>query len=114
MDDVKNMFSEEEIRGYEKMPIPIGVFQKKKGNFELLLVSDGMCRLLENTREEILRFWNQDRDRGIHPEDKKAIEESIAYIRLHPQSDVSLICRLKTKEAGYVLVACNGKEKMAG
>ena len=108
MENANEIFSECEIRCYEAMPIPLSIFQKEKGIFRLVLVSDGMCSFLGIPRKEMILYWGTDIYYYIHPDDRQILDDSMTYTRLHPQNDISSIFRMGTKEHGYIWVASNG------
>lgn len=56
-----DVISSEKQSLYEQMPMAICVFHFNQGELSLKVVSDGMCRMIELTREEILDDFKSDR-----------------------------------------------------
>lgn len=109
-----NTLSLEERRSYERLPVPLCVYQLVNGMYNLLLVSDGICDLLQFSRDEIFLKYAGDPNAFIHPDDVSVITEARAYAALHPDKDYRVVSRLWTSSSGYIWAACNGKIRHIG
>lgn len=110
----QNLSVEAEFRSYEKLPVPLGVYQLVNGAYKLRLVSDGLCDLLHLSREEILLKYADNPAAFTHPDDISVIIEARAYAMLHPDQAYRVVSRLLTGTSGYIWAACNGKIKRIG
>ena len=59
--DEYGLMSAEEKSAMEKSPIPFAVYYMENGRYKIYLVSDGLCRLFEESRQQHLeRITSED------------------------------------------------------
>ena len=63
------MISENEKAFFERVPIPLVVFQWVDGQIRAVIASDGYCKQVGQSRETVIRHMNTDLYRCVHPED---------------------------------------------
>ena len=70
-------FSEKGRQALEQASLPLVFFQNIDGQNVPLLVSDGVCRLLGITREQMLKEQRWSKFDRVHPEDAGRISEAV-------------------------------------
>lgn len=106
-----NLFSANTIRKYESLPVPLCIYKLFGGTYKLVLVSDGMCELLNMPRSEIIAKFAEDPEALTHPDDLAAMRDARAYAMLHPDEDYRTMSRLLKQPNHYFWASCNGKIK---
>ena len=66
-------FSEEARRAYERLLLPIGIYQFVDNKVVTLLVSDGLCTLQGMSREALVNGFNNDMFAHVHPDDAERL-----------------------------------------
>src|SRR5574344_493027 len=107
----QNLFSVDTIRSYEALPVPLCIYKFVGGVYTIFLVSDGMCELLNTTREEIIQLYAENPEALTHPDDVTAVRDARAYAMLHPDEEYRAVSRLLKKPNTYFWASCNGKIK---
>jgi diguanylate cyclase (GGDEF)-like protein len=99
----------EERSVLEKIPLPLAMYQYVDQHVETILVSDGLCDFTGNSRDDLMRHYNNGMFSSVHPDDKKMLAD-LGY-RFATQGgayDVVYRTRLGT-QSGYRIVHCTGK-----
>ncbi|WP_201336274.1 EAL domain-containing protein, partial [Lactobacillus nasalidis] len=71
-------FSEEARKIYENSPFPILVYQLINGQYQVILLSDGYCNMVQSDRSSMMTYLNQRSFRRVHPDD---LNQMLAYSR---------------------------------
>lgn len=66
-------FSKESKEAYERLPIPLGVYQLIDNKIVTLLVSDGLCVLLGKERNQLMDHFNSNMFGNVHPDDAEML-----------------------------------------
>lgn len=104
--------TEEETRTLQSLPMVMGIFQFRKGMNHLLLLSDGLCRLMHADREMILSAEVSDFSTFIHRSDRTALQEAEQYVLLHPDKEYQFFCRLRPGSGSYRRFSVHGQSRM--
>ena len=96
----------------EALPIPMSVYHVVDGKYTLLLVTDGMCRLLQRDREVILKESHERYACYIHPDDFQVRLEMDSYAFLHRKKTSNNLYRLRMPDGEYVWVSCSGNSEI--
>jgi Signal transduction histidine kinase len=95
MMDYRKYIDKGEREVLKKMPLMLTVYLAEKGRFFPVLISDILCRFLNDTEDNIIVNFSEDRKSNVHPEDYKKLMDAEAYAYLHPQEEYMLACRHK-------------------
>ncbi|MCI2062956.1 MAG: ATP-binding protein [Eubacteriaceae bacterium] len=95
MMDYRKYLDKEERGVLKKIPVMLTVYLAEKGRFYPVLVSDILCRFLNDTEENIIANFDEDRKRNVHPDDYRKLMNAETYAYLHPQEEYLLACRHK-------------------
>jgi PAS domain S-box-containing protein len=109
MNSKRYLLSPESRKSYEMLPVPLCVYKLVDGVYQLVLVSDGMCEMLNTPREELLGNLSQNLESLAHPDDVYALRDARAYAMLHPEVEYHTVSRLLKKPNTYIWVSCYGK-----
>ncbi len=72
----KYEFDANERKILEKLNIPMTIYQFIDKRVVTLLVTDGMCNLMGQSREEIMELFDTDMYRDTHPDDKARVADA--------------------------------------
>ena len=78
-----HQFSNETRKALEAMPIPLAYYQFVGKKITLVLVSDGLCKMRNRTREEIMGQINSGLFDNVHPEDIEHLARTVKEFSLH-------------------------------
>jgi len=70
-------FSEEVRAAYEAMPVPLAYYQKNGDKIVPILVSDGLCRLMNADRPALIERLSSSMFERIHPDDAGRIVRAV-------------------------------------
>lgn len=93
-EDGKYVFPPEQREAYERLLLPIGVFQLLGDKVVTLLVSDGLCEMSGAGRLELTDHFNYDMFGSVHPEDVDKLSE-IGYRFAREQREYDVTYRSK-------------------
>ena len=62
-------FSDENIRFFESLPLPLALYQKIDGKIACILVSDGLCGMMKTERGQLIDILNNRLFERVHPDD---------------------------------------------
>ena len=102
----------EETRVLEALPTAMGIFQFRKGMNHLLLLTDGLCRLMHAERETILAEEDRDFSAFIHHDDRKALRDAKQFSLLHPDEEYQFFCRLRTGTEKFRRFSVRGQSRI--
>ncbi len=69
-------FEEVRRKEYEAMALPCAIYQYADGKVHVLIVSDGLCKLVKRSREELMEILQNDMYAQVHPQDVYAIVQA--------------------------------------
>jgi diguanylate cyclase (GGDEF)-like protein len=92
--DGKFIFPSEQKEAYERLLLPVGVFQLVEDKVVTLLVSDGLCEMSGAGRLELTEHFDSDMFGGVHPEDVRMLAE-VGYRFARGLGDYDVIYRTK-------------------
>ena len=67
--DKRFIFSKQQQELYERLLIPIGVYQVVNDRIVTLAVSDGLCEMFELGRLDLMKHFDSDMFQNVHPDD---------------------------------------------
>lgn len=67
--DKRFIFSKQQQELYERLLIPIGVYQVVNDRIVTLAVSDGLCEMFELGRIDLMKHFDSDMFQNVHPDD---------------------------------------------
>ena len=73
MMDYRKYIDKGEREVLKKMPLMLTVYLAEKGRFFPVLISDILCRFLNDTEDNIIVNFSEDRKSNVHPEDYKKL-----------------------------------------
>lgn len=88
----------------EKLPVPMAVYHEVDGKYTLILVTDGLCRLLGRKREDVIRETQENYACYIHTDDYA--EKADVSDFMH-STQAGTPYRLQRADGEYVWVSCN-------
>ena len=106
--DGKFVFPKEQQEAYERLLLPIGVFQLVDDKVVTLLVSDGLCEMSGAGRLELTEHFDSDMFGSVHPEDAKMLAE-VGYRFAREQGDYNLTYRTRFLGTEYHRLHVIGK-----
>ena len=83
MDTAEIILSPEQEKVFENMPIPFCVLHAQADNYDLLAVSDGLCRLLHRTRSELMDAEHHLLQL-VAADDRRTVIDALEYARVQP------------------------------
>lgn len=87
--DGRFIFPEQQREVYERLLLPIGVFQLVNDKVVTLLVSDGLCEMLGVGRLELVEHYNSNMFKNVHPDDVEHLSRvGYAFAREKGKYDV--------------------------
>ena len=90
-------FSPEERRLYEKLPIPMAIYQVINDELVTILVSDQLCKLYGMKREDLIYALIHSRFGFVHPDDiGKLAYFGQQFMKLGNKFDYNVLYRTKT------------------
>ena len=96
-------FSEETRKALEQIELPLSFFQEIDGKNIPVLVSDGFCRLMGLTREQMLKEQQWSKFDRIHPEDVGRITQALhSFWRKESNYDVIYRARYADNQYHYI------------
>ena len=96
-------FSDAAKKAFERQALPFAFYQVTDGRFRPVLVSDGFCKLLSLSREQMLSEQEGSQFNRIHPEDVGMIARAMADFRERKNKyDVVYRARFEDGEYHYV------------
>ncbi len=60
-------------RAYEALPVPLAFYRYEEGRVLTVLVSDGLCRLMQSDRETLIGLLDNSMFERVHPDDAERI-----------------------------------------
>ncbi len=104
-----NVLEVKERAAYERLSIPLALYQLVNDKVITLVVSEGLCEMIGKDRESLTRHFNNDMFGIVHPEDVEMLAQ-IGYRFAHDKGVYDVIYRMKLygKEE-YRLVHTVGK-----
>lgn len=69
-------FDEKERAALERLGIAMAIYQLVDKRVTALLVTDGMCKLMNKDRPEVIRILNEDMYQDTHPDDKARVADA--------------------------------------
>ncbi|MCR5468807.1 MAG: diguanylate cyclase [Lachnospiraceae bacterium] len=103
------MISKVERDFYEKLQIPLVLFDLSDGKLHAELISDGLCDVGTKDRETFIRQLNLDLYTQVHPDDKAWLKHDITTF-VQRMSDLDVVYRNKINNGeGYRMVHMIGK-----
>lgn len=94
----------EERDACQRLPLPLCIFQATGGSLRPLLISDGMCRLLDLPREELASQWSAGFEAAVHPEDRQTLLRTEAQ----PGQQTAAKCRIAGRDGVYRRLSIQG------
>jgi len=94
MADANNCITDVQRQAYEKLPAPLCAFHALGDDYQLLFISDGFCRLLGRSRDEIT-LSNDFLSDFVAPEDRDTARSAIEYARMSPNTESRVTYRLR-------------------
>lgn len=111
MEEMNKLFSTEQRAALEGLPMPLCVLHITAGVFQVVLISDGMCRLVQRDRPWIRKQMNEAPETLIHPDDLERVEAEDARAFSHPGDDYVVNCRILTA-GGFKRVSIRGNARV--
>ncbi|MCR5666202.1 MAG: GGDEF domain-containing phosphodiesterase [Eubacterium sp.] len=103
------MISKEERTFYEKLQIPLVLYDVSNGNMRAELIADGLCSVGTKDRETFLNQLNTDLYLQVHPDDKEWLKHDITNF-IRKMNDLDVVYRNKIHNGeGYRMVHAIGK-----
>ncbi|MCR4842112.1 MAG: GGDEF domain-containing phosphodiesterase [Eubacterium sp.] len=103
------MISKDERAFYERIEIPMALFDVSDGEPHAELVSDGLCNVGTKERETFIEQLNNDIYEQVHPDDKGWLKHDITNF-IRKMSDLDTVYRNKIHNGeGYRMVHIIGK-----
>jgi HD-GYP domain-containing protein (c-di-GMP phosphodiesterase class II)/PAS domain-containing protein len=110
----KGIFTTEQIEAYERLSIPMAVFQFVNNIVITLLVSDGLCEMVGTVREQLINQYDSDMFGRVHPDDIEMLAEmGYRFARDLENYDVTYRTKLYGKDE-FRLVHATGKYQVVG
>lgn len=104
----KYEFSQVERRTLESLNVPMVVYQVIDKRICTLLVTNGMCELMGESREEIISLFDNDMYRDTHPDDRARVADA-AYKFATGGERLDCVYRTKSKYTNdYVIIHSQG------
>ena len=105
-------FSPEERRLYEKLPIPMAIYQVIRGEQITVLVSDQLCKLHSLKREDLIYALNHSSYGFVHPDDiGKLAYFNQQFMKLGNAFDYNVLYRSKAPgHASYQTIHAYGRQ----
>ena len=95
MMDYRKYIDKGEREVLKKMPLMLTVYLAEKGRFFPVLISDILCRFLNDTEDNIIVNFSEDRKSNVHPEDyKKLMLEDWQLLTREARASTGLGCVL--------------------
>ena len=101
-------FSKERRAVLEGLPSPMSVYHVARGTYRLILVTDGLCRLLQRNRETIFSDSARRPTPYIHEDDYTKRIDTDAYASMHREVTNYDMYRLRLPDGSYIRVASSG------
>ncbi len=104
----KYEFTQSERKTLEALNVPMVIYQYIDKRIYTLLVTNGMCELMNDTRENIIELFDKDMYRDTHPDDKARVAD--AALKFASGGDnFDCVYRTKSKVLNdYVIVHSHG------
>ena len=105
-------FSPEERRLYEKLPIPMAIYQVINDELVTILVSDQLCKLYGMKREDLIYALIHSRFGFVHPDDiGKLAYFGQQFMKLGNKFDYNVLYRAGTAINQSILMAARQSRK---
>lgn len=111
--DGRFIFPREQKEAYERLILPVGVFQLVEDKVITLLVSDGLCEMAGAGRVELIKHFNSNMFGNVHPDDVEALAEA-GYKFARELGDYDVIYRTRFSENKYHKLHVVGKFQTVG
>lgn len=98
MNDIRAIFSEQEQRVYEKLPLATVFYLHKKTEIEVILVSDKFCEIYNVERKNVLGKFDHNKYVQVHEEDRDKIELATQKFDKGEIEKFDVTCRVFNKE----------------
>ena len=92
--DGKFIFREEQKEAYERLILPVGVFQLVNDKIITLVVSDGLCEMFEVGRLALTEHFDSDMFGNVHPDDVEMLAE-VGYRFAREECDYDVTFRTR-------------------
>lgn len=89
MQDKFYAFSEEAREVYERSPFPTLIYQLIDGQYQVILLSDGYCQMVQSDRESMLDYLNQRSFNRIHPDDRNQLLACLREMNERPYGQMT-------------------------
>ena len=93
----------------EKLNIPMVIYQLIDKKVVTVLVTDGMCKLMGESREKIVKLFDEDMYRDTHPDDKARVADAALKFALGGESFDCVYRTLSKITNDYVIVHSHGE-----
>lgn len=101
--------SEQGRKIYELSPFPIAMYQYKNEKIKTLLVSDGLCSLMNQDRENLIKQLDSNMFKIIHPDDLGRVLKILETFA-KKENEYNVVYRIKTNGSkDYHLIHAIGK-----
>lgn len=106
--DGKFIFREEQKEAYERLILPVGVFQLVNDKVITLVVSDGLCEMFEVGRLALTEHFDSDMFGNVHPDDVEMLAE-VGYRFAREECDYDVTFRTRFHGEEYHKLHVIGK-----
>lgn len=89
MQDKYYAFSEEARKVYESSPFPTLIYQLIDGQYQVILLSDSYCQMVQSDRESMLDYLNQRSFNRVHPDDQNRILACLRKMNERPYGQMT-------------------------
>lgn len=111
MGDSPGALTQSEVSAYEKLPSPLSILKYSGGKYSLVLVSDGFCSLIGETRDYIYENFAADPSAAVLDEDRENSKSVCEYAQLSPGDESRTVLRLKKRSHGSAVVSCSATSR---
>ncbi len=103
-------FTDKKRISYETSMLPYAIYQFANLRVNVLVVSDGLCRLMKRDRQELMELFQNDMYAGVHPEDAYPIEEAAMRFAKGQDAVFNLVYRERlSRDADYSTIHAVGE-----
>jgi len=95
--DKRFIFSKQQQELYERLLIPIGVYQVVNDRIVTLAVSDGLCEMFELGRIDLMKHFDSDMFQNVHPDDVERLSNLQAALSKE-QGEYDVIYRARFRK----------------
>jgi len=102
-------FQDTERNALEKLNIPLVIYQLIDKRVVTILVTDGMCKLMGDSRENIAKLFDEDMYRDTHPDDKARVADAALKFALGGDNFDCVYRTLSHIINDYVIIHSHGE-----